>query len=242
MAIVYQLSNAGIEIDAINNRDETALELAINRHLPHLVGALIRVGASTTVKDYKKIIAGLSGSKRFQVRDVYDKYEPGLWVAMEGGHCGVVHILVNSWCRINVKQHGRALIDTARQSEHGEEMVSILDDFQVTVEFVHATLAGDEQRMLEFLMDSNPCDPFMMDISHQETWASPLTPKSLRDTAISLGHTHLLHLLPEDSLTVNRDVKGYIGGVTLATTTKLLSSPNRTVTNGNQGKQKTQQQ
>jgi hypothetical protein len=233
-ACVYQLSNAGIEIDAVNYKGETALELAIKRELPHLVGALIRVGASMTVKGYQKIIRSLRGPRRQEVHDVFDKYEPGLWVAVEQGNCGIVQLLVNSWCRINITRNGETLMDVARCSDHRQELVSILDDFQVTVEFVHATLAGDEQRMLEFLMDSKPCDPYIMDISHQDTWSSPLSPKSLRDTAISLGHSHILHLLPEDNLNIDKDVKGYLGGVTLATTSKLLTSPDQTNRNDKQ--------
>ncbi|KAK2143918.1 hypothetical protein LSH36_800g01009 [Paralvinella palmiformis] len=223
--IIYQLSNAGIEVDAVQYKGETALELAIRRQLPHMVAGLLRAGASTKLKDYRAIIQRLKGSDRqAAIEDVFDRYEPGLWTAVEAGDCGMVHILVNSWCRIHVERNGKTLMDLARQSENAEGILSILDDYQVTIEFVHATLAGDKKRMLEFLMDSKPCDPYIMDISYLDVGTKLLTPRTLRQTAIGLGHKDILDYLPKDDLERDIDVKGYLGGLTLAAANTVLAS------------------
>ena len=55
----------------------------------------------------------------------------------------------------------------AKHTRQPTELQTLLDEYEVTLEFVHATLAGDEKRMLEYLMDSKPCDPYIMDISYQ---------------------------------------------------------------------------
>ena len=135
--------------------------------------------------------------------DILDKYQPGMWAAVGSGSTGIVNLLINSWCRINLHKTlpnnagSMSLLMYAQRGRQPTDLITILDDYEVTIEFVHATLAGDEIRMQDFLMDSKPCDPYIMDISYQETADAPLIPRSLRDAAIAMGHTHVLHLLPE---------------------------------------------
>ncbi len=196
--MVYQLSNAGVDVNGRDYKGRTALELAIMRELRDLMAALLRVGVDPTEHDYKAKIREFGSPFEYELINTLEKYEPGLWGAVMKNDAGMVHMLVNSWCRVNVRKGNETLIQFAKNSGKSDEIVNILDYCEVTIEFVHATLAGDEKRMLEFLMDSKPCDPYIMDISYQERWSKPLTPRSLRQTAIAMGHQHVLQLLPED--------------------------------------------
>ena len=195
--VVYQLSNAGLDVNAKDYKARTALELCVYRELKEIMVALLRVGVEPTDKDYKSIIRDQHSPFEEELIDAFEKFEPGLWTSVVNNDTGMVHMLVNSWCRVNTYRQNKTLLQYAKESYKSVELISTLDDFEVTIEFVHATLAGDEKRMLEFLMDAKPCDPNMMDISFQERWGKPLHPRSLRDTAICMGHTHVLHLLPE---------------------------------------------
>lgn len=196
--IVYQLSNAGVDINARDYKGRTALELAIGRELRDTMVALIRCGAELTSKDYKQMIRDCGTPFEYELINAIEKYEPGLWQCVLRNDTSMIHMLTNSWCRVNISRQGVTMLQMARQTHKSPELINVLDDYEVTIEFVHATLAGDEKRMLEFLMDSKPCDPNIMDISYQERWSMPLEPRSLRDTAFCMGHTHILHLLPED--------------------------------------------
>ncbi len=195
--MVYQLSNAGIDVNAVDYKGRTALELAIFRELIELMVALMRVGTDACAKDYKAMIRDYGSPFEYEILNTFEKYEPGMWNCIRHNDTGMVYMMVNSWCRVNINQNNQTLLQQAKETHKSEDMIVTLEDYEVTLEFVHATLAGDEKRMLEFLMDSKPCDPNIMDISYQERWSQPLTPRSLRDTAIAMGHTHVLHLLPE---------------------------------------------
>ena len=197
--MVYQLANAGIDVNGRDYKGRTALELAIMRELMDLMVALLRVGVDPNEHDYKAKIREFGSPFEYELINTLEKYEPGLWGAVNKKDASMVHMMVNSWCRINIKKGNKTLMQSVQDNGSSmEEIYNILDDYEVTIEFVHATLAGDEKRMLEFLMDSKPCDPYIMDISYQERWSRPLEPRSLRQTAIAMGHQHVLHLLPED--------------------------------------------
>ena len=163
--------------------------------------ALIRCGVDLCDRDYKAIVCESNSPLETEMLDILDKYSPGLWAAVGSGSTGIVNLLVNSWCRINIYKRlptgSMSLLMYAQRGRQPPELIALLDDYEVTIEFVHATLAGDEIRMQDFLMDSKPCDPYIMDIAHQDTTDGPLIPRSLRDAALAMGHTHVLHLLPE---------------------------------------------
>ena len=145
----------------------TALELAIEAELSDLMTALIRIGADTTDRPYKEIIRALDSPFEYELMDTFEKYEPGLWTAVRQNNASLVHMLLNSWCRVNIRRNNKTLLDYAKQAHKSTDIISTLSDYDITLEFVHATLAGDEKRMLEYLMDAK-CDPYIMDISYQQ--------------------------------------------------------------------------
>lgn len=213
LPMVYILSNYGIDINKQDKRGRTALELAINKELKNIIVALIRVGIDLTEKDYKALIQSVQSSCQSELLDIYTKYEPGLWGAVKKNNVGLVHMLINSWCRINTTKNSRTLIQYAKLMRKSPEIIQLLIDYDATIELVHATLAGDEQRMAHFLSEPRGADPHIMDISHQEGQDEPLTPQSLRDTAIQMGHTHILHLLPDGNSDSSDDDDNYDTGV-----------------------------
>lgn len=195
--MIYMLSNAGVDVNAEDSSGHTALHHAIDKELVDCMAALVRVGVDPTTHDYPEVVRAVGSPFELEMADTLDKYAPGLWAAVAQNNTALVHMLLNSWCRLSINKNGITLLQFAQGTNKSPELCALIEDCEVSLEFVHATLAGDEKRMLEFLMDSKPCDPAMMDISYQERWCQPLQPRSLRDTAIAMGHTHVLHLLPE---------------------------------------------
>ena len=198
--MVYQLCNAGADPNAQDYKGVTALEVAMRQGALNVMAALLRCGTDPRDRDYKAALESLQSPFEYEIGHVLEMFDPGLWAAVEEDNTGMVHMLINSWCRINICKHSQTLLELAKRAHKSQELQDLLEDYEVTLEFVHATLAGDEKRMLEFLMDAKPCDPSIMDISYQAGWSAPLTPRSLRDTAIAMGHQHVLHLLPEPEL------------------------------------------
>lgn len=199
--MIYQLSNAGIDVDSKDCKDRTALELAMVKGLKVLMVALLRIGSDQTATDYRAIIARLRTPRREVLMDEFDRYTPDIWEAATTGDLGLVHVLINSWCRVKVRRRGLTLLEDLRRrggssSSVQAEIISLLASYEMTIEFVHATLAGDEAAMLDILMDECECDVDILDISYVDPETGSLRPRSLRDTAIALNHPgRILQLL-----------------------------------------------
>ena len=227
LPIVYQLSNAGIDVNAVDSRGRTALEMAIEKQCSAILAALIRVGVDISERNYRKLIEESEGERREELQHTYDKFEPGLWAAVARNSVASVHLLVNSWCRIRVKRRKQNLKELAEEcgtSKNAIDIRSILYDFELTLELVHATLAGDVDLMVHWLGSGAAIDPHIMDISHQATWRSPPEPRSLRSTAEAMGHVHVLHLLPDEACF--DDGGGDTRGFHVSRSQQLFSYPN----------------
>jgi ankyrin repeat protein len=64
---IYALSNAGIDIDAVDCRHRTALQLAITKRLTSFVTALLRAGADPTTFDYRTLISKQPEPHRYAI-------------------------------------------------------------------------------------------------------------------------------------------------------------------------------
>src|SRR6218665_1151936 len=109
--MIYQLSNAGIDVDSKDCKDRTALELAMVKGLKVLMVALLRIGSDQTATDYRAIIARLRTPRREVLMDEFDRYTPDIWEAATTGDLGSVHVLINSWCRVKVRRRGLTLLE-----------------------------------------------------------------------------------------------------------------------------------
>lgn len=223
--MIYQLCNGGADPNTRDYRGCTALAVAMKRERLNIMAALLRCGTDPNAQDYQGVIRSLKSPCEKEIAHVLDKYEPGLWAAVESDNIGMVHMLLNCWCRVNITKHNQTLLQYAIDTRCSRDLITLLDDFEVTLEFVHATLAGDEKRMLEFLMDAKPCDPNIMDISYQANWSAPLTPRSLRDTALAMGHQNVLHLLPEPESAASGNVPQIVSNSSIVMPPSALNCP-----------------
>jgi len=209
LPMIYALSNGGINVNKKDSKGRIALHIALEKQLSEITTALIRVGSD--LKQIDKEINSLRQDNpvKSDVQNVLEKFNSGLWEAVVDNNFSQVKKMVHSWCRINIKREGKSLLHFAINNDKSRDIINFLDNNEVTLEFVHATLAGDEKRMLEFLMDSKPCNPIVLDISYQKYWFQNPTPRSLKDTAVAMNLTHVLHLLPEEDEEIDTSITKY---------------------------------
>ncbi|XP_052811765.1 uncharacterized protein LOC128239248 [Mya arenaria] len=199
--IVYQLSNADVKFDVKNNDGVSPLQLAIKMHLLELMVSLIKCGATCDLEPDLELITACSGPLEYEFKAAYRKFAPGYWDPVEENKAFKVNVLVKSWSRINVQRDGKTLIEFAKEKGAQEKIVRQLNDNEVSIEFAHATIAGDGERMEHMLHYS--VDMETMDHSHRENYFEPYCPMTLYGAAIKYGHRHVLRLLKNaDSVAV----------------------------------------
>lgn len=191
---VYQLSFANVNMDVVNKAGLSPLAMSIKMHLLELMMALIKCGATCDIEKDLDLITSCSGPVEYEFRAAYRKFAPGYWTPVEEDKAFKVNVLVKSWCRINIQKNGKTLIEFAKEKEAQEKIVKMLIDNEVTIEFAHATIAGDADKMYSFLQHYT-IDLDIKDYSHRENFFEPYCPLTLYGAALKYGHKHVLHLL-----------------------------------------------
>ena len=191
---VYQLSFADINLDAVNKAGITPLHMSIKMHLLELMIALIKCGATCDIENDLELITSCSGPVEYEFRAAYRKFAPGYWTPVEEDYAFKVNVLVKSWARINIHKNNKSLIEYAKEKGAQPKIVKMLIDNEVTIEFAHATIAGDADRMHSLLQHFN-IDLDSKDYSHRENFFEPYCPLTLYGAALKYGHKHVLHLL-----------------------------------------------
>ena len=192
--MVYQLSNADMNLDVRNKEGVSPLHLSIKMHLLELMIALIKCGSTCDLETDEELIVSCSGPVEYEFRSAYRKFAPGYWLPVEENKSFKVNVLVKSWCRININRNNKSLIEFAKEKNADDKIVRMLMNNEVSIEFAHATIAGDYNKMENLLKHFN-VDMETKDLSHKENFFEPYCPLSLYGAAIKYGHRHVLHLL-----------------------------------------------
>uniref|UniRef100_A0A1I8FSP2 ANK_REP_REGION domain-containing protein n=1 Tax=Macrostomum lignano TaxID=282301 RepID=A0A1I8FSP2_9PLAT len=158
---VYALSNFRVDICREDVGGDTPLKLAIRRGLVELVRAVLRCESETNAT---------------AVKTICEDFQPGLWAAVAAADYFLVDRLVSSWCRVRIAKQGESLISFARRLETGSLIVDLLESSRPTLEFVHATLAGDRRKMLE-LLDNKNVNADTFDRSYRPNAGAPCQPR-----------------------------------------------------------------
>lgn len=191
--LVYALSNAGIDMDAVDSRGNTALRMSIKYRLLDIMVACLKAGASADQNE-EELIAKHTVLFSYEFFNWFKKLVPGYWQAVEENNAFRVNKLVKSWCRINVERRNESLLEFAKRINAKRKIVDLLEQNEASIDFAHATIAGDEERM-KFLLCNRSVSLNTVDYSHRKDIFSQLTPFSLRETALAYGHHHVMPLL-----------------------------------------------
>ena len=192
--MVYMFSNANACLDTLNKAGNSPMHLSITGHLLELMVALIKCGAVCHPEEDLELITSCSGPVEWEFRSVYRRFSPGYWLPVEEDKAFKVNVLVKSWCKVNISRAGKSLIEFAKEKGAQDKIVRMLTDNEVSIDFAHATIAGDAEKM-QFLLKHYTVDLDTKDYSHKENFFEPFCPLSLYGAALKYGHKNILYML-----------------------------------------------
>ena len=200
--IVYLFSNANTNLGVRDRKGETPLQLSIKFHLLGLMEALLKCGVSPDPSD-EGLIMRHAAYFQDEFLGRFRKFHPGYWDAVGDNKRFRVNILVKSWCRINISRNGLSLIEYAKQIGADDGIVDLLMKHEASIEFAHAVIAGDEDR-IKLLLHYGSVDLQTQDWTNQENYSAPYVPLGLKDAAIKYGHKHILYILDKNIEAINQ--------------------------------------
>ncbi|CAG5118807.1 unnamed protein product [Candidula unifasciata] len=191
--VVYQLSNAGVDVDTKDREGQTAVRIAIKRRLVQILAALLKCGAEFSAADeyYADQAAGVVKS---EMMNVIRRLTPGYWAAIDNFTHSKVNRLIKAWSRVNISRNGQTLIEYAKHNAGDTSVVKSLVHNEASIELAHAVMAGDAERVRVILCDS-AADLATTDTSVKNSFV-PLT---LFEAAILYRHDNILSVLKEIS-------------------------------------------
>lgn len=192
--IIYQLSNANVNLDVLDKTETTPLQLSIRRCLPEIMTALLKCCAKVSPEVDEGLIIKYGKYSTTDILNIYRRLSPGYWIPVENNNAFKVNVLIKCWCRINIARNGQSLIEYAKQIGANSKITKQLVDNEGSVEFAHAIMAGDEVVMNNLLHHS--IDFGIRDHACQDDPFAPFSTLSLYSAAEKYGHSHVLHLLP----------------------------------------------
>ncbi|GFS24287.1 ankyrin-1-like [Elysia marginata] len=151
--IFHILVTAGINVNAQNRHGNTALHVtALQNDCSH-VGDLLAAGIDPTIKNKMgQTAAEIETTNRFW-KTVYDKYQPGIFQAVEDHDVERVLYLLHCWTRVDCKRGTQTLRQFAA-SRKFHDLVFHLDKHQHTMGGIYAILEGDKEKAAQFLLHS----------------------------------------------------------------------------------------
>lgn len=193
--MIYQLSNADINLNETDLEGSTPLELSISGTLLELMVALLKCGADADDRAaYQELIMRKCKLYVEEFMHWFQKLTPGYWNAVENHKHFKVNILVKGWCRVNLSRRGKCLIEHAKEQGVDNKTLRLLMEHEASIELAHSTIAGDRERM-ELFINCYPVNMFTKDMLNRKNYLEPFQPLSLYEAAEKYGQTHVLDLL-----------------------------------------------
>lgn len=193
--MVYQLSNAGIDLNHLDKSGLSAARVAIRRKLIQVLTAVLKCGAVLGVAELEEAehVRGVVGN---DILEVIRRFHPGYWEAVLDPNSFKVSRLVKAWARINISRPGESLtlIEFAKKNAQDEAVVKLLLLHEVSIELAHAVMAGDTQRV-RVLLCNGGADLLTVDFSVRSAALHSFSPLSLTGAAEKYGHSKVLRLL-----------------------------------------------
>ncbi|CAF3948332.1 unnamed protein product [Adineta steineri] len=148
--MIYALSNAGADPNVVDEKGNTPLHEALIRGFHDtgfdLIQALFRIGVDQRIANKEGKTPSAYLKENPQLVALYDGYEDGIWTAVETCNIEETERLVKGFIKIDCKHNSnKTLLDKARDTKC-TQIIRILADYQVTIEFIHSILACDWDR------------------------------------------------------------------------------------------------
>ena len=206
LAVLYQLVEAGLDVNSQDSEGFTPLQIAVLNDLsPRIVNALNKVGADPcAVNNQEQDVVDLC--ELDTIRDVLDYFDMGLWRLVAAAEAGKVRALVNSWCKIDlVSEHGKKLIELAEEVGN-EFIIEILNEFKNKNALVMAALSGNLEKV-EKLAKKDDVDLNAKDWSYTRPSDGKRSHRPLLAECVSLGWFDCARHLVKKGADVNYEVE-----------------------------------
>ncbi|UJR25710.1 hypothetical protein I4U23_007061 [Adineta vaga] len=209
--MIYALSNAGANPNVTNEKGNTPLHEALIRGYLDmgfdLIQALFRIGVDQRIvnKEGKTVDAYLDDNP--QLNALYDGYGDGIWAAIATSNVPETERLIKGLIKIDCKHtNGKSLLDTARDINCAQ-IIRMLADYQVTIEFIHSILACDWDRAaLIHQYEGQFIKLNISDSIHTFTWARTTNrtySKSLLEFCLDTKSSESFELIFNSKIDVN---------------------------------------
>ncbi|GAB1597567.1 AlphaAlpha-latrotoxin-Lh1a, partial [Argonauta hians] len=162
--LVYLLRNAGLNINHPNAKDGSIPLLTYLQNGKEIdanfIEALLRCNADVYAVNQAgiNVLDELSSKKstlQNNVKEVFEKYMPGMWNAVENDDLMSVRRLVNQWCRTDIEKNGKTLVQLA--IERGiENMDRLVSEINPSMDLAHGVLADDIILVSEIIESKKP--------------------------------------------------------------------------------------
>ncbi|GFN84671.1 ankyrin-1-like [Plakobranchus ocellatus] len=200
--MVYQLSNAGADLNHCDKSGCTAARIAVRRKLTQVLAAMLKCGAELGAVELEEA-ESVKSVARTEMLEVVRRFTPGYWEAVLDPNSFKVSRLVKAWARINISRHGKTLIEFAKQNARDMGSVQLLLQHEASNELAHAVMAGDCDRARVLLCDGG-ADLCTADFSVRTATQNTVIPLSLTGAAEKYGHHKVLKLLQAKGAPITR--------------------------------------
>jgi len=148
LPVVYQLADAGVDVDAVDVHGNTALHVCVLCDAGcRMAGALTRVGVVADRRnDVGETAADIAVAlNRQPVVDVLKAAASGLWAAVMNGEETTARRLVESlWFRVDLRRNGSSLLAAATADDRiPDSLVRSIEERGQLVRLMHRALAGN---------------------------------------------------------------------------------------------------
>ncbi|GIY78078.1 hypothetical protein CEXT_566142 [Caerostris extrusa] len=117
----------GIDLEELDEAGNPCILYAAKNEDTFICDILLQCGADmwATTKFYISVYEYVNNFSSFEMKEVFQKYCPGLWKAVECENIYQVRRLINLWCRTNLSKNGVMLKDIALNTGN-EEIISLI--------------------------------------------------------------------------------------------------------------------
>ncbi|CAH1788211.1 unnamed protein product [Owenia fusiformis] len=198
----YKLIALGVNLDAQNRNGNTPLHItAIQNEACHVTD-LLACGADPTIQNMMHKTAEQTGSENKFWRELYMKYEPGLYQAIGRNDIDRVREILQLWPKLDIIKEGRTPSQSAVHEGHSD-IFTLIEQHKPTMSVIYGVLEGNISKM-DWGLERPGCD---VNFLKQDS-----TRSHILQYAIELNNHAMVKRLLDHNADVNTivDIKDYV--------------------------------
>ncbi|PRD26670.1 UNVERIFIED_CONTAM: ankyrin repeat protein [Trichonephila clavipes] len=153
--LIYMLIDAGIDLELVDEAGNTCLFYTVKKENIFICDILLQCGADMWAKTEFNIsiYEYASHLQSNELKEVFQKFSPGLWKAVEHEDIYQVRRLINLWCRTDLVKNGILLKDIALGTGN-EEIISLILGIFDTMKLIYHIFAKNI-KAISSLLETN---------------------------------------------------------------------------------------